>query len=69
MSTSTPRVKATRARQQAQGLKRLELLAHPDDAAQLKQLADTLARARRGQIEAQACRQYPSRRKPSNGAI
>lgn len=69
MTTSTPRVAATRARQQAQGLKRLELLAHPDDAAALKKLAITLQRARRGQIEAQACAEYPSSTKPSNGSI
>lgn len=67
--TSTPRVQATRARQQAMGLKRVELLAHPDDAAQLKTLADTLQRARRGQIEAQPCEAYPSSTKPSNGSI
>ena len=67
--TSTPRVAATRARQSALGLKRLELLAHPDDAATLKKLADTLQRARRGQIEAQACAAYPSSTEHTNGSI
>ncbi len=66
MSTSTPRVQATRARQSALGLKRIELTIHPDDAAKIKALADTLQRARRGQIQAQQCAEYPSSKAKAN---
>ena len=44
--TSAERVGALRAARNAQGLRRLELYAHPDDWPAIKALADRLAKRR-----------------------
>ena len=44
--TSAERVGALRAAREAQGLRRLELYAHPDDWPAIKALADRLAKRR-----------------------
>ena len=44
--TSTERVAALRTARDAQGLRRMELYAHPDDRPEIKALADRLAKRR-----------------------
>ena len=46
VKTNTERVQKLRAERTAQGLKRLDLYAHPDDTAAIKALAQKLAQKR-----------------------
>lgn len=52
--TTAERVAALRAAREAKGLKRLELYAHPDDHAAIKEHAAELARKREREAKRQA---------------
>lgn len=60
MIDTKTRVAATRKRQAAAGLKRIEVLTYPADEQAIRNLAESLRHARTAKIEAQSSSDYPS---------